>query len=241
MNVTEQIIDIETTDGPMAVTVTQPDDGERYPTIVNFHDAPGVRGSLHDFNKRLAAEGYRVVMPDLHHRFGRMIGFEADETTPEARQKIVEMFGAMTDQQIEADLDSSLELVDLEPGEKLGTIGFCLGARAVYRTLRRLPDQFAVGASWHPSMLVHDPESPHLTAATLKQPLYLGIGTADQVQSIEMQQQFFDVVAPLDHVEVTIFEGADHGFSWPSSPNYHEKAASTSWDKTTALFASVLK
>ena len=80
----------------------------------------------------------------------------------------------------------------------------------------------------------------YATAANLKQPLYIGIGTADQVQSIEMQQPFFDAVADLDHVEVMMFEGADHGFSWPTSPNYHEEAATVSWAKTTALFAANL-
>lgn len=100
--------------------------------------------------------------------------------------------------------------------------------------------RFVCGATWHPSLLVYEPGPPHLTAAGLKQPVYIGIGTADQVQSIELQQPFFDAVGDLDHVEVAIFEGADHGFTWPNSPNYHEVAATTSWDKTTALFAAHL-
>ena len=105
----------------------------------------------------------------------------------------------------------------------------------------RLPDRFAVGATWHPSLLVTETDdSPHLTAAQLAQPVYIGIGTADQVQSIELQQPFFDAVAPLRHVEVAIYDGADHGFTWPSSPNYHEQAATQSWDKTIALFAAHL-
>ena len=70
--------------------------------------------------------------------------------------------------------------------------------------------------------------------------MYIGIGTADQVQSIEMHQRFFDAVASLPHVEVEIFDGADHGYTWPSHPNYHEVAATTSWAKTTALFAANL-
>ena len=68
MNIIEEIIDTETADGPMAVSVKYPDDGQRHPTIAVFHDGPGMRGSNHEFNRRLAGEGYRVVMPDLYHR-----------------------------------------------------------------------------------------------------------------------------------------------------------------------------
>ncbi len=241
MDIIEEIVDAETADGTMAVLVKYPDDGQRHPTIAVFQDAPGIRQSIHDFTRRLAAEGYRVVTPDLHHRHGRMLGWEASEATDETRAKVMEMLGSMTDDQIQSDLDDALALIDLDADEQLGVLGFCLGARAMFRTLMRLPDRFAVGATWHPSLLVYEPDPPHLTAARLKQPVYIGIGTADEIQSIELQQPFFDAVADLENVEVAIFDGADHGFTWPLSPTYHELAATTSWDKTTALFAEHLQ
>lgn len=239
----ESIVDVTSSDTgePMAVCTYAPDDGLRHPTIVMFHDAPGVRASSHEFNRRLASEGYRVVMPDLHHRHGRLIGFEPPEITPEIRRRIVDMLHSMTDAQIQRDLDDALSVIELDDGEQLGALGFCLGARAIYRTLRRLPQRFVVGATWHPSLLVDDEEdSPHRSAGDLSQPLYIGIGTADQVQSIELQQPFFDAVADLEHVEVEIFDGADHGYTWPAGPNYHEAAATGSWAKTVALFAANL-
>jgi carboxymethylenebutenolidase len=237
MSITEEIIDTETVDGPMAVSVKYPDDGLRHPTIAVFHDGPGMRESNHEFNRRLAAEGYRVVMPDLYHRHGRMLGWESSDATDETRAQVMKMLHSLTDDNIQSDLDDALAVIDLNPDEKLGVIGFCLGARAIYRTLMRLPDRFVCGATWHPSFLADDtPDSPHLTASQLRQPVYIGIGTADEIQSIAMHQRFFDAVAALDNVEVEIFDGADHGYTWPSHPNYHDHAATTSWAKTTALF-----
>jgi carboxymethylenebutenolidase len=239
-DVVEDVVDASTDDGEMAVVVKTPT-GEARATVVIFQDAPGIRGSLHQFARRLAGEGYKVVMPDLHHRFGRMIGYEASEVTPEARAHITEMLQGMTDAQIQHDLDAALAATGSNAETGMGCIGFCLGARAVYQTLRRLPDAFAAGAMWHPSFLANDvPGSPHLTAATLEQPLFIGIGTADQVQSIEMHRPFFEAVEPLDHVEVKIFDGADHGYTWPTSPNYHGEAATVSWERTLALFAQNL-
>lgn len=242
MDIIEEIIDVDTADGPMAVSVKYPDDDPSHPTVAVFHDGPGMRESNHIFNRRLAAEGYRVVMPDLYHRHGRMLGWEPDQATDETRAQVMGMLHSLTDAGIQSDLDAALGAIDLSDDEKLGTIGFCLGARAIYRTLMRLPDRFVVGATWHPSFLADDgDDSPHLSASGLVQPVYIGIGTADTVQSIEMHQRFFDAVAPLDHVEVEVFEGADHGYTWPSSPKYHEVAATTSWAKTTALFAAHLR
>ena len=81
-------------------------------------------------------------------------------------------------------------------------------------------------------------DSPHLTAAALAAPLYLGIGEDDEVQSIAMHQRFLDAVADLAHVDVTTYPGADHGYSWPGYPTYHETAAKTSWSKTLAMFSA---
>ena len=240
--VNETIIDTETPDGEMAIAIAEPDDDGVHPTIIVFHDGPGMRKSNHDFNRQLAAEGYRIVMPDLYHRHGRMIGFMPDEANDETRAQTTKMLRSLTDDGIQSDLDAALAAVGVADDEKMGTIGFCLGACAIYRTLMRLPESFVVGASWHPSFLADDgDDSPHLTAAGLTQPVYFGIGTADQVQSIAMHQRFFDAVAPLANVEVEIFDGADHGYTWPETPNYHKVAATTSWAKTTKLFAEHLQ
>ena len=242
MSDTEQnIVDADLPEGPMAVVVTEPTGIEAKATVVAFMDAPGIRPSLKEFSHRLAAEGYRVVLPDLYHRGGRLLGWEPAEATDEDRAHMLELFHSLTDAGIQADLDAALVAVGAQDETGMGTIGFCLGARAVYRTLMRLPEQFAAGAMWHPSLLVDEADdSPHLTARSLAQPLYIGIGTADQVQSIDMQRSFFDVAEPLEHVDLTIFEGADHAFTWPTGPTYHEVAATESWAKTTALFSTTL-
>ena len=239
METREEIIDTSTGDGDMAVLVTQPVDDGSWPVVLLFIDAPGIRSATHEFAAKLAAEGYRVVTPDLHHRQGRLLN--ALDTTPPEGSTTQEMvwgwIAAMTDDQIQHDGDRALSAAGVADDEPMVTIGFCLGARAVYRRLRA-DDRALAGAGWHPSFLADDePDSPHLTAHSLVAPLYLAIGDADQVQSIAMHQRFLDAVEPLDHVTVEIYEGADHGFTWPGFPNYHEAAADGAWAATTTLFA----
>ncbi len=240
MDTLEEIVDTSTDAGEMAVLVTQPADVGEWPVVLLFIDAPGIRSSTHEFAARLAAEGYRVVTPDLHHRQGRLLN--ALDTAPpdgtSTREMVWGWIAAMTDDQIQHDADRGLAAAGVAADEPIVTIGFCLGARAVYRRLTADARALA-GAMWHPSFLADErPDSPHLTAAELSDPLYLAIGDADQVQSIAMHQRFLDAVEALDHVVVEIYEGADHGFTWPRFPNYDEAAATGAWAATTQLFAA---
>ena len=241
METRDEIIDTTTDDGEMAVLVTRPDDAIEWPTVLLFIDAPGIRGATHQFAAKLAGEGYVVVTPDLHHRQGRLVNVV--DTTPAEGTTVQEMvkgwIAAMTDEQIQHDADRALAATDVADDDRIVTIGFCLGARAVYRRMMAEPDRVLAGAGWHPSFLADDgDDSPHLTADRLDRPLYLGIGDLDTVQSIEMHQPFLDGAATNEKIIVEVHPGADHGYSWPGGPNYDEGAATRSWAATTTMFAA---
>lgn len=244
MDVRSETLDAPTDGGEMAVVITEPADDGDWPTVVIFIDAPGLRPATREFMDRLAGNGYRVITPDLHHRHGRLLHFEPAQAAsdPDARPTITGWIASMTDAQIQHDFDCALAAAGVSDDSKLGVIGFCLGARAVVRSMDRLPERVVAGAGWHPSFLADDePDSPHLTAGQLAGPLYLGIGDADEVQSIAMHQPFLDAVADLDHLHVTIWPGADHGYTWPGYPNYDEAAAEGSWTTTLAMFDAALR
>ena len=236
MDVQEQTIDTTTDDGDMAVVITEPatapEGGGDWPTVLLFIDAPGLRQATRDYMGRMAAQGYRVVTPDLHHRHGRLL-------VPSGMEEVWAWIGSMTDDQIQHDGTCALAAAGVSEDTPYVALGFCLGTRAVFRAMERNPDRVLAGSCWHPSFMADDkPDSPHLTASQLTRPMYLGIGEADEVQSIAMHQPFLDAVAPLDNVEVVTFPGADHGFTWPGNATYHETAAETSWTKTLAMFAA---
>lgn len=239
----EEIIDADTADGPMAVVRKRPAGETQASRVFIFMDAPGIRPALHTYTAKLAGAGFDVAVLDLYHREGRMLGFTPQDRAadPTVGEKMFALMGTLTDDNIQADLDAAMAAVGMGANEKAGTIGFCLGARAVARTLMRLPNQFVAGAMWHPSFLSDDePDSPHLTAGELTSKLFIGIGTADEVQSIASHKRYFDAIAPLNNVELQIFEGADHGFTWPGYATYHQEASDTCFEKTVALFQAEL-
>lgn len=242
MALTETIIDADTADGTMAVVRKQPE-GEAAGRVLIFMDAPGIRPSLHEFAARLAREGYEVAIPDLWHRHGRLIGYEPADVAadPSRRAHVGEMLGTLTDDGTSMDRDAALDALGWDDGI-VGAVGFCMGARGLHVAMVDHPDRFVAGAMWHPSFLTDDTDaSPHLRAPSLVGDLFIAIGTADRVQSIEMHQRYFDAVAPMPNVTVDIIDGADHGFTWPISPNHHEEGAARSWAATTALFARCLR
>jgi carboxymethylenebutenolidase len=243
VDVLSEILDASTPSGPMAILHKRPQPEGDWPRVVMFHDGPGIRNATHVFATKLAAEGYAVAVPDLYHRHGRMIGFEPHEreADPALVEYLWELLASLTDDDIQADLDVTLATLAVESSEQLGVIGFCVGARAVFRSMMRLPATFAAGAMWHPSFLADDePDSPHRSASALARPLFIGIGGADVMQPIEAHQRFLEAVEPLPHVEVEVFPGADHAFTWPEWPNYDENAASGCFRKTLSLFTACL-
>ena len=246
--VQESILETVSDGEPLAVPRMQPAAGGPHPLVVMFMDKPGIREALHVFGRRLAGHGYDVILPDLYHRHGRMIGYGPAEAAadPGANDRMMELLRSLTDDGIQNDLDAALDAVAADrPAGSLapaGCIGFCLGARAVFRTMMRLPEQFVAGAMWHPSFLVDgEPDSPHLTAGQLSGSLYAGFGEADRMMSVASMRPFIEAVSGLgDRAVVDVLPGADHAYTWPDAHSYNEAAAEQAWSQTLALFSDAL-
>ena len=242
--VQEQILEGETVDGPMAILHKRPDDGRSYPSVVMFHDGPGVRSATHEFAAKLARSGFEVYVPDLYHRHGRLIGYELAErqADPSLVDHLWTMLGSLTDAGVQQDLDEALTHINAAEDEPIGCIGFCVGARATFRTMMRFPGRFPVGAMWHPSYLADEqPDSPHLSADGFAGHLFIGVGDSDEVQPIEANQPFFDHVQDLPHVDLQIFVDTDHAYTWPGWPRYNQTAAEESFTRTVQLFRDNLE
>ncbi len=245
----ESVIELATPDGVQAVLAKRPDRHGPFPAVVMFHDGPGVREATHEVMRRIAVEGYYVVCPDRYHRFGRHLHVDpadiAGEQGDVVRQQMWKWLMGTSEDQVAADLAALLgHLADDEVviDGPMGCIGYCIGARSVLRSLRDHPETFAAGVTFHPSFCVTaDDDSPHHVVETFSGELYVAIGSADQLQSVAMNQPFLDAVNAMSGGRglAEIHEGADHGFSVPG-PAYQARAADRSYRMALALFDRTL-
>ena len=229
------------------VHVAKPDGDGPFTVVVFFHHGPGFDEGSKQLVQMIADRGYYVAAIDRYHRFEPWVSFDLSKArdpnldpNPE-RERMMKMLFGTTDDQVEEDVSALLADLRSEPAARegaMGCIGYCIGARSVLRTMANHPDVFLAGVGLHPSFCAtDDADSPHVAVPSLPGFLYIGIGEADQMQSVEMNKPLIDAVGELgERGTVEIHPGADHGFAVPGSPAYHEAAASRSYDQAFAIF-----
>ena len=73
LTVVENAVDVKTPDGTCDAFFFHPAK-DRHPGVLVWHDSPGLRPVIRELGKRMAAEGYSVLVPNLFYRTSRKIG-----------------------------------------------------------------------------------------------------------------------------------------------------------------------
>src|ERR1051325_10565540 len=82
---------IQTKDGPAEAHAYSPDGRGPFPPVVVYMDAIGMRPAMHDIAKRIAGDGYYVLLPDVLHRVPGWKNMDAKTvfTDPSTRTKVM--------------------------------------------------------------------------------------------------------------------------------------------------------
>jgi len=235
----EEILSITTSDGDMETLVVSHDGGARAPVII-YMDAPGIREELYGFARRIAAEGYTVLLPDMYYRLGRL-RFDMSSADDAVRQ---EMFGAMRSLNNALVMSDTSSMLNWMAGDArikngpVGCIGYCMSGQYVVSAAGTFPDHFAASASLYGVGIVTDaPGTPHKLASSMKGELYLGFAETDEWVSDNVIP---DLKAELDAHSVSytldVWPGTGHGFCFPERDAYVEGAAEQVWTKVFAMY-----
>src|SRR5689334_2469963 len=179
--VVEKNVEVKTPDGTCDAAFIHPSSGS-HPAVLIWPDAFGLRPALRDIGRRLAAEGYAVLVPNPFYRVAKAPVFESAANVnfqdPETRAKLGPLMGSVTSAgAAEKDAIAYVAFLDAQASvhkaRRIGTQGYCMGGALAVRTAAAVPDRIGAAGSFHGGGLVTDkPESPHLLAPRIRARMY---------------------------------------------------------------------
>lgn len=248
--ITEEAVHIRTPEGVCDAAFLHPAAGT-WPAVIVWPDAFGLRPAMLEIGKRLAAEGYCVLIPNPFYRAPSPPITDAahfDFGNPEHMAKLRPLMQSATAPgHAETDSAAFAAFLDTRPevdhSKKMGTQGYCMGGQLALRTAAALPDRIGAAASFHGGGLVSDkPDSPHLLAPRIKARVYIGIASNDDARQPNAKEKLCDAF-PDAQVEVY---GSLHGWCVPDMPPrdgrpvYDKTDAEIAWGKLVALYRDAL-
>lgn len=236
---TGEELTIDTPDGPMAAFCAAPADAADAPRpgVLLLMEAFGLTPHVRDVARRIAAEGYVVLAPDLYHREPGQRTFGYDEVE-EAMQLMYRLDFAGG---LERDLRAALGWLKARPGvrgDRIGVTGFCLGGGVTFFCAVALSDQIAAAAGFYGMV----PNEWLERVDAIGVPLLLFFGGLDPYIPLGRVTQIGQRLAEAGKdARIELYREADHGFFCDERDSYDAAAAQDSWRKLTAFFAQHLQ
>ena len=254
LEIIETDVEIKTPDGTCDAAFIHPKSGS-HPGVLIWPDAFGLRPSMRAMGRRIAAEGYSVVVPNPFYRISKAPFTDASNfnfQNPDDMAKLRPLMASVNAPgNAEKDAAAYVAFLDaqkqVKAKKKIGTQGYCMGGALVVRTAAALPDRIGAGASFHGGGLVTDkPDSPHLLAPKIKARMYFGIAASDDSRQPDAKDKLKDAFAAAKvPAEIEVYP-AQHGWCVPDMPVrdgvpiYNKPEAERAWGKLVALYKSAL-
>jgi carboxymethylenebutenolidase len=203
---------------------------------VIVHDIWGANDFYRDLARRLAGEGFAVLLPDLFFRQGPL----PEQTREQAFTRRAKM-----DQQLAVD-DLAAAVTWLSTHDAcsgaVGLVGFCMGGTFVFLAAARDLDLSAVVAYYgFPAGTEGWPLKPLDEADRVRLPLLAFWGDQDAGVGMDNVQRYDDALtgAGAEH-EFVIYPGLPHGFLTFDGGSPHFAEAQDSYRRMVAFFRSQL-
>lgn len=206
------------------------------PVIMVVQEIFGVHEHIRDVCRRLAAEGYLAVAPELYFRQGDAADYDDIPTL------ITELVSKVPDAQVLADLDHVANWASRHGGDMRNTAitGFCWGGRISWLYAAHNP-QLKAAVAWYGKLVgdksIKQPKYPVDIAVDLNAPvlgLYGGLDDCIPQESIEVMRQALR--AANADAEIVVYPDAGHAFNADYRDSYHQESAQDGWQRMLAWF-----
>ncbi|MFN3389280.1 MAG: dienelactone hydrolase family protein [Allosphingosinicella sp.] len=242
----EERVRIATPDGTMDAFFVRPADG-RHPAILTWPDIAGLREAFEVMARRLAGQGYAVLVVNPYYRaapspqFSDFAAFRAAG----GFEKVGPWRAALTADAIRRDATAAVAWLnrrrEVDRDRGVGTHGYCMGGPFTVWTAAAVPQRVRAAASLHGGGLVRpdDPQSPHALLDETQARYLFAISQDDDAKAPDVKTALRDAAAAAGRpAEIEVYP-ADHGWTVIDSPAYDAAAAERAWTRMSALFATL--
>src|SRR5262245_3449843 len=247
--VIETNVDIKTPDAICDAVFFHPTKGS-HPGVLVWPDSGSLRPAFRELGKRMAAEGYSVLVPNHLYRMAKAPVFPEtfdpikNGADAELYRRITAPFFAPG--AVERDAAAYMAFLEAQRQvnrrRKIGVAGYCLGGAYVIKTAALFPNRVGAGVSFHGGFLATDkPDSPHLLAPKIKARLYFAIASDDDKREPDAKSKLRDAFAAAGvEAEIEVYPNALHGWCIPGAKNPNKPDAERAWAKLVALYKTAL-
>jgi len=246
-NVVEKDVNVTTPDGVADAALFYPSGKGTWPAVLIWTDIAGLRPAFRDMGRRLASQGYVVLVPNPFYRsiHGVVATPGFDFNKPEDRARVMGYRQAMTNEGVDKDATAYVAFLDAQAQtnrkKKVGVQGYCMGGPLGFRAAAAVPTRIGAVGSFHGGGLTtKDPDSPHLLVAKSKAAYAVCVAQNDdknQPESKDILKAAFAEAKRPASVEVY---PANHGWCVKGSAVYDEASAEKAWGVLSDLYKKTL-
>lgn len=245
--VTETDVSVPTPDGQADAVLFHPEKSGSWPAVLMWPDILGLRPVFREMGRRLAGEGYTVLVPNPFYRTQKapVVTGPIDFNNPTDRARLMGLKDTLTDARVDADINAYIAFLDKQKQvnrrKGAGVQGYCFSGPYAFRAGAVRSDRIRAVASFHGGGLVtKDPNSPHLLIPKTKASFLVAIARNDDQKQPEAKDVLKSAFAAAKRPATVEVYPADHGWCVAGSQAYNEPAAERAWAELLKLYRAQL-
>lgn len=243
----EQNVTIAMSDGSNDAFFVHPGSG-KHPAVILWPDIASLREAKKMMARRLANEGYAVLVVNPYYRdtkapqFADFSAFRADG----GFDKVGPWRAKLTAQAIQSDAASLVQWLDVQDAvdttRGIGNQGYCMGGPFTVWSAASVPERIKAAASFHGGGLVRgdDPQSPHNLLGKTQAGFLFAIAQNDDAREPEAKTELANAAKAAGRTAETEVYAANHGWTVPDSPVYAKEEAERAWAALLKLYSANL-
>lgn len=241
--VVETDVEIKTPDGVADAALYHPEGKGPWPAVLIWPDVVSLRPAFREMGRRLAGEGYVVLVPNLYYRVRKapVVDGSFDWNKPEDRARLGELRKSVTPEGTDRDAVAYLAFLDArkqtDRSRRAGVQGYCMGGPLSFRTAAAVSGRIGAVGSFHGGGLYTDqPTSPHLLLTKTTAEFLVAVAENDDKQDPTIKDKLKVAMDAAGRASVIEVYPAAHGWCVRGSAVYDEVQAERAWAALLALY-----